>query len=67
MGLDGVEIIMATEEEFSVELQEAECAQLRTVEDLVNLIATKMNCTAVSGVTSKPATQGHLKTSHPED
>lgn len=45
MGLDGIELIMATEQEFCVELKEAECAQIRTVGDLVKLVATKLNCT----------------------
>lgn len=41
MGLDGVEIVMEVEQEFGVTLGDAEVAGVRTVGDLVELVASK--------------------------
>lgn len=39
MGLDSVEMVMEVEDEFGVSLPDAECEKVRTVRDLVQLIA----------------------------
>ena len=43
MGLDAVEIVLRTEEVFSIELPDSECAQIRTVGDLYVAILNKLN------------------------
>ena len=42
MGLDGVELIMAVEEEFGVELSDADAGKLRTPRDLVDCVFGKI-------------------------
>ncbi|GAA5495946.1 acyl carrier protein [Rubritalea halochordaticola] len=42
MGLDGVELIMAVEEEFGVSLDDAEVASLRTPRDLIAAVWKKL-------------------------
>ena len=42
MGLDGVELIMAVEEEFSVEISDANAEKIRTPQDLIDIICAKM-------------------------
>ena len=43
MGLDGFELIVATEKEFSIEITDAEAETLLTVGDLHQLVMTKTN------------------------
>ena len=37
MGLDGIEIVMEVEKDFGIKLADADAANVRTVDDLVNL------------------------------
>lgn len=43
MGLDAVELIMRIEEEFSIELPDAELVSVRTVDDLYQLILRRLD------------------------
>ena len=43
MGLDTIEIVLRTEETFSVDLPDEVCAQVRTVGDLYRLVLTRLN------------------------
>jgi acyl carrier protein len=38
MGLDGVELVMEAEDEFGIDLPDAECERVRTVRDFVDLV-----------------------------
>lgn len=41
--LDMVEIVMAVEDEFGIEILDSEMAQLSTVQDWINLVTDKVN------------------------
>jgi acyl carrier protein len=41
--LDTVELLMAIEEEFEIEISDAEAEMVRTVQELVNIISFKLN------------------------
>ncbi|MDF5708099.1 MAG: acyl carrier protein [Nostoc sp. S4] len=43
--LDGTELLMAIEEEFNIEISDAEAETIRTVQELVNFISFKLNKT----------------------
>jgi acyl carrier protein len=43
MGLDVVKLIMRIEEDFSINLPDDECGQMRTVGDLYRLVLKKLN------------------------
>ena len=43
MGLDIVELIMRTEEVFSIDLPDSECESVRTVGDLYRLVLDKLS------------------------
>lgn len=54
MGLDFVEIVMRIEEEFSIDLPDAELGSVLTVGDLYELVLSKVkSCTAAECVSSK--------------
>ncbi len=42
MGLDGVEIVMDVEDHFGITFQDAEAEQIRTVADIVSIIASRI-------------------------
>ncbi|BCL38650.1 acyl carrier protein [Nostoc sp. MS1] len=41
--LDGIELLMAIEEEFDIEISDAEAETVRTVQELLNIISFKLN------------------------
>lgn len=49
MGLDGVELIMALEDEFGIEIPDRDLADVRTVGDLHALITAKLAAVAAGG------------------
>ena len=50
MGLDGVELVMAVEEEFGLEISDADAEKLRTPRDLIDVVCTKMADVKPGGV-----------------
>jgi acyl carrier protein len=50
MGLDFVELVMRTEEVFSVELPDDQCESIRTVGDLYRLVLEKLALPYISSV-----------------
>ncbi len=52
MGLDTVEIVMATEEVFAIDLPDDECGQIVTVGDLYRLVLAKLD---IPSAAQKPA------------
>jgi acyl carrier protein len=48
MGLDLVELVMRTEEVFSVELPDDQCESIRTVGDLYRLVLEKLTLSYIS-------------------
>lgn len=44
--LDAVELVMSFEEEFSLEIPDEECEQVRTVQQAMDLLARKLGVTA---------------------
>jgi len=55
MGLDTVEIVMRIEEEFAIDLPDAELEQVRTVGDLHELVLSKLKTTTASSCLSSKA------------
>jgi hypothetical protein len=43
MGLDGVELVVSIEEAFNIELTDAEAQEIRTAQQLCDLVARKVN------------------------
>ncbi|WP_414752297.1 phosphopantetheine-binding protein [Anabaena sp. CCY 9910] len=41
--LDAIELLMAIEEEFDIEISDAEAEMARTVQELVNIISFKLS------------------------
>jgi len=50
MGLDGVELVMAVEEEFGLEISDADAEKLRTPRDLIDVVCAKMAAVKPGGV-----------------
>lgn len=55
MGLDGVELIMAVEERFGIEITDPEATKIRTPRELTNLVLTKVKTTSASECFSQKA------------
>jgi acyl carrier protein len=58
VGLDTVEIVMRTEEVFSIDLPDEECGMISSVGDLYSLVLEKLSITATAQDRAATASSG---------
>ena len=48
MGMDGVEIVMAVEDQFGITIEDAEAEHIRTPGQLIDLVSSKLACAPIA-------------------